>query len=215
MTRPVRTDYRTAVSRVAESRVLAFCGQGVVLGLGGGPSRAHPGVTNLNIGRYENVDLVGDAHRLPLADGSITAVHCEAVFEHLEDPQDAARELFRVMKPNALAYVCTPFLQPFHGYPSHFQNFTHLGQKRLFERAGFKVLECGVCVGPAWAMSTIVAAFIAQYAPRLIRWPARAMWYAVSHMFVRPLDRWLSPRADAYVGASTTYVLLEKPGRVS
>jgi ubiquinone/menaquinone biosynthesis C-methylase UbiE len=86
---------------------------------------------------------------LPLADNCIHAVHCEAVFERLEDPHDAAGELFRVMKPGGLAYICTPFLQPFHGYPSHFQNFTHLGQKRLFERAGFTVLEHGVCVGPA------------------------------------------------------------------
>lgn len=210
MTRPPRTDYRTQTSRDAEARVLAMCGQGVVLGLGGGPSRAHPGVTNLNIAPHENVEVVGDAHRLPLADNCIHAVHCEAVFEHLEDPHDAAGELFRVMKPGGVAYICTPFLQPFHGYPSHFQNFTHLGQKRLFERAGFTVLEHGVCVGPAWATSTIIAAFIAQYTPRVIRWPARALWYGFSHLFVRPLDRWLSSRPDAYVVASTTYVLVEK-----
>jgi hypothetical protein len=34
MIRPPRTDYRTQTSRDAEARVLAMCGQGVVLGLG-------------------------------------------------------------------------------------------------------------------------------------------------------------------------------------
>ena len=160
---------------------------------------------------WENVNVVGDAHRLPLPDGCLDGVHCEAVFEHLEDPNLAASELFRTMKPGAIAYVCTPFIQPFHGYPSHFQNFTHLGHKRLFERAGFRVDECGVCVGPAWAVATIISAFVFQYTPRLLHWPARAAWYVIGNLFVRPLDRWLTPRADAYVVASTTYVLLAKP----
>ncbi len=196
---------------MAEQRVVGLCDQGgVVLGLGGGPSQAHPRILNLNIAAHENVNVVGDAHRLPLPDGCLDGVHCEAVFEHLEDPNLAASELFRTMKPGAIAYVCTPFIQPFHGYPSHFQNFTHLGHKRLFERAGFQVEECGVCVGPAWAVATIVAAFVFQYTPRLLHWPARAAWYVIGNLFVRPLDRWLTPRPDAYVVASTTYVLISK-----
>jgi SAM-dependent methyltransferase len=203
-------DPRTEASRRACQKVLALCESGLVLGLGGGPLRVHPHIVNLNIERYENVDVVGDAHRLPLASGCVDAVHCDAVFEHLDDPNTAAAELFRVMKGGAIAFVCTPFLQSFHGYPSHFQNFTHLGHRKLFERAGFNIVECGVCVGPGWAVSGIVAAFIAQYTPRWLSWPTRAAWYVVSHSLVRPLDKWLSERPDAYVVASTTYVLISK-----
>jgi SAM-dependent methyltransferase len=104
------TDYRTASSIAAQQRVLDQCDSGkTVLGLGGGPFRIHPRIINLNIEPFENVDLVGDAHKLPLASASIDAVHCEAVFEHLRDPHDAAAELFRVMKPGAIGYVCTPW----------------------------------------------------------------------------------------------------------
>jgi hypothetical protein len=110
-----------------------------------------------------------------------------------------------------IGYICTPFMQPFHGYPSHFQNFTHLGHRRLFERAGFEVKECGVCVGPGFAVSGVVASFIAHYTPRLIRWPARAVWFVISRVLIRPLDRWLVERDDAFAVASTTYVLIEKP----
>lgn len=204
-------DYRTAGSRTAEARVLALCGDGPVIGLGGGPRRAHPHIINLNIAPFANVDITGDAHHLPLADASVNGVHCEAVFEHLEHPTVAAAEMFRVMKPGAVAYVCTPFLQPFHAYPSHFQNFTLEGHKRLFARAGFSIVDQGVAVGPAWATSTIVASFIAHYAPAFIRWPLRAGWAVVSRLFLRPLDRWLSNHKDAHIVASTTYVLLEKP----
>lgn len=204
-------DYRTLESRLAEQAVLESCDTGFVLGLGGGPFRVHPKIVNLNIAALENVDVVGNAHNLPIATASVDAVHCEAVFEHLEDPHDAAAQLFRVMRPGALGYVCTPFMQSFHGYPSHFQNFTHLGHKRLFERAGFEVLECGTCVGPATAVSGVIASFVAHYSPRLLRLPARALWAGVSRVFIRPLDRWLARRPDAYVVASTTYVLIRRP----
>ena len=143
--------------------------------MGGGPFRVHPKIINLNVEKFDNVDLLADAHNLPLDTPSIDAVHCEAVYEHLDHPDKAAAEMFRVMKPGGLAYVCTPFMQGFHGYPSHFQNFTHIGHKTLFERAGFKVLEHGPCVGPTWT------------------------------------HRWLNQRENAYVLASTTYVLLQKP----
>jgi SAM-dependent methyltransferase len=171
----------------------------------------HPRIVNLNIANVGNVDIVGDAHRLPIRSASLDGVHCEAVFEHLGDPVDAAAELYRTMKPGAVGYICTPFMQPFHGYPSHFQNFTHFGHMRLFERAGFEVLECGTCVGPGFAVSGIIASFISHYSPRLVRWPARAAWFVVSGIFIRPLDRWLAERSDAFVVASTTYVLISKP----
>ena len=207
-----RDNHRTRASRAAEQRVLALCDTpGMVLGLGGGPFRVHPRIVNLNTAPLENVDVVGDAHRLPFPDSVIDAVHCEAVFEHLEDPHIAAAQLFRVMKPGAVGYVCTPFMQAFHGYPSHFHNFTHRGHARLFERAGFVVKECGACVGPAHAVAGVVAAFLATYPPRILRWPARAAWFALSTALLRPLDRWLAERPDAPLVASTTYVLIEKP----
>ena len=204
-------DYRTKASILTERRVLAFCDRKRVLGLGGGPLRVHPEIVNLNIEPFENVDLVGDAHQLSLPSGSFDAVHCEAVFEHLDHPETAAAEMFRVMKPGAIAYVCTPFMQGFHGYPSHFQNFTHIGHRKLFERAGFVVMEDGVCVGPAWTLASVVAVFISEYSPKPLRWPLRAAWSVLANVFVRPLDHWLNKRENAYVLASTTYVLLSKP----
>lgn len=206
-------DHRTKASQIAGNRVIELCEiEGAkVLSLGGGPFRIHPKIITLNIEAFEGVDLVGDAHRLPLVSASIDAVHCEAVFEHLRDPDTAAQEMLRVMKPGALAFICTPFMQPFHGYPSHFQNYTVFGHRRLFERAGFDVLESGSCVGPSWAVAHIVTFYIAQYAPRWVRWFARPAWSVLGRLFLRPLDHWLSERDDAYVLASTTYVLVSKP----
>jgi SAM-dependent methyltransferase len=204
-------DYRTEASIAAELCVVKLCDQNRVLGLGGGPFCVHPKIINLNIEPFGNVHVLGDAHNLPFPTESFDAVHCEAVFEHLESPDRAAAEMFRVMKPGAIAYVCTPFMQGFHGYPSHFQNFTHVGHRKLFEKNGFNVIEGGVCVGPAWALASVVAVFISEYSPKLLRWPMRAAWHFLARAIVRPMDRWLNRRDNAFVLASTTYVLLSKP----
>jgi hypothetical protein len=119
-------------------------------------------------------------------------------------------KLFRVMKPGAVGFIGTPFMQPFHGYPCHYQNFTHAGHQRLFERAGFRVLEWGVSSGPAWTMAGIVLAFISTYFPAPLRWPALALWLPIGLFLICPLDRWLVNSDKAYVLASDTYVLIAK-----
>lgn len=144
----IRKDYRTQASVRAVKEVLR-CGEGdsVCLSIGGGPARVSPDVTNLNIDNFKNVDVIGDAHLLPYADSSVDSIYCEAVLEHLTDPWLAVAEMFRVLKPEGKVVAITPFLQRFHGYPSHFQNFTLFGHSLLFSRAGFRVLESGTCVG--------------------------------------------------------------------
>ena len=97
--------YRNERSKLAEARVGCVCDDPtkIVIGLGGGMlGRSHPALINLNIKQFDDVDLVADAHRIPLRDQSVDGVHCGAVFEHFQDPQEAAAELFRVMKPGAL-----------------------------------------------------------------------------------------------------------------
>jgi SAM-dependent methyltransferase len=206
-------DYRNPAATKAFGRIFdGLPPDAVCLSPGGGPSRENPMLTTVNIGPFPNVDVVADAHALPYANGSVDAIYSEAVFEHLYDPVTAAQEAFRVLKPGRLAFVCTPFLQPYHGYPHHYQNYTITGQARLFEKAGFEVLETGTSVGPVYAITTQVALFLRTYPPRWIGLPMRAAWEVFSAI-VRPLDKWIAPRSDAHLLASTTYVLLRKPAQ--
>jgi ubiquinone/menaquinone biosynthesis C-methylase UbiE len=54
-------------------------------------------------GRVELVE--GDVHRLPFADGTFDAAHCERVLMHVEDPALAIREMLRVVRPGGRALV--------------------------------------------------------------------------------------------------------------
>jgi SAM-dependent methyltransferase len=185
----------------------------VVLSVGGGPIRVNPHVLNLNIAPFSGVDVVGDAHFLPFRDDCVDGIHCEAVLEHLARPQQAVREMFRVLKPGALAYAATPFLQPFHGYPSHFQNFTLVGHRLLFEETGFVVDAAGACVGPMFALCDLWCFQLRRIFPggNLGRVLARLGWLLL--LPLRSLDRFILRSERAAELCSSTFVLARKPDR--
>ena len=206
---PQVRDYRTQASIEACRQVTEDQPEGAVcLSIGGGPGRTE-GFTNVNIGSFPNVDVVADAHALPYADGSVHAVYCEAVIEHLYDPQQAVKEMLRVLKPGGMVFAATPFMQPYHGYPHHYQNFTLQGQENLFQRAGFHLLDSGPCVGPVHAIVMSVAVFLAQYGTSGLGRFASRLWN-FSSQYLYPFDKRLNSRPNAHVLASTTYVLAQK-----
>ena len=209
-----REDYRSVASVRAQERLYAGLLADAVCLSGGGPTRAHPRLINLNIGPFPNVDIVADAHRLPYANASVDAIHCEAVFEHLHSPVVAAGEVYRVMKQGARAFVCTPFLQGYHGYPHHYQNFTLSGHVNLFERAGLAVTESGTCVGPVYTLRNLTAVFLGHYLPSPLNKLAGTAWSAIS-LVLGPLDRVIAKNRNSHVLASTTYLLAQKLGKLA
>jgi SAM-dependent methyltransferase len=208
--RILNSDYRTSSSKQAFSDLfINLPSDALCISIGGGPTRAHSSLTNINLSPFENVDVVADAHQLPYADESVDVVYSEAVFEHLHSPNKAAEEIYRVLKPGKKTFVCTPFLFPYHGYPHHYQNYTLSGHKHLFESAGLKVIECGPCVGPVFTITNLVNVFIREYSPRVLKLPLRVFWSAIS-VAVRPLDKLIGKRPNAHILASTTYVVAQK-----
>jgi SAM-dependent methyltransferase len=205
-------DLRSPASHTALRLLLERRSQGVVLSVGGGPTRASTALTNLNIVLVENVDIVGTAYQLPFKNMSVAGIHCEAVLEHLEYPDSAVAEMFRVLAPRGLVFAATPFIQVYHAYPDHFQNFSLRGHVRLFERAGFSVLDSGTCVGPTFAAVDLAANYAREFLPttvlsrgveRLIRLLGRPL---------RLLDIAVNDKPRSSVLSSTTFVLAEKAG---
>jgi SAM-dependent methyltransferase len=199
-------DMRIATSDDAFRSLFAgLSEEALCISVGGGPVRVHPALVNVNVGLFPNVDVVADAYELPYADEVVDAVHCEAVLEHLELPETAVREMYRVLRPGGRLFAATPFLQAFHGYPDHYQNFTLTGHVRLFERAGFTVLSAGTCVGPTFAMRDLVTNYFRKSFPGSAGKLAAALWSVVTLPFLY-LDRFVNTRPRSADVASTTYL---------
>jgi predicted SAM-dependent methyltransferase len=65
----------------------------------------HPWMINLDISRYENVDLIGDATHLLFCDECVDLVLFKNVLEHIKGPQMALNQIERVLKKGAYLYL--------------------------------------------------------------------------------------------------------------
>lgn len=88
-----------------------------------------------------NIDLVGTAYEIPQKDESFDCVLSTAVLEHLEDPQRALYESYRVLKPGGYAIYTAPFFWHLHEEPRDFYRYTKFGLEYLFKTAGFYIVE--------------------------------------------------------------------------
>jgi SAM-dependent methyltransferase len=91
-----------------------------------------------------DVDVIADIHSLPVdwAD-RYDACIASAVFEHLERPWIAAKEVARILAPGGVCYIATHQTFPLHGYPKDFFRFSSDALKLIFEDAGLEVLGLG------------------------------------------------------------------------
>lgn len=180
----------------------------------GGGGRSTPGFFNLDIGLFPGVDLVANAERLPVRDATLDAVECDAVLEHVEDPEALAAEIFRVLKPGGLLHVVVPFCHPYHAYPADYRRWTQPGLVCWFEGFGFEVLESGARTGPTATLLT----FVLEYCKLLFggRSLGKAAYAAAGWVLfpLRYLDFWLNRRPHAHLLANHVFLLARKPQHV-
>jgi SAM-dependent methyltransferase len=71
----------------------------------------------MDICPHPKLHVIGDIQCLPFKSESADAVICNAVLEHVFEPQTAVREIHRVLNREGKAFVYIPFLYPYHGTP--------------------------------------------------------------------------------------------------
>ncbi|MCR8635990.1 class I SAM-dependent methyltransferase [Paenibacillus radicis (ex Xue et al. 2023)] len=131
----------------------------VALNLGSGSSNVSNNISNVDIFKYESVDLTCDISMLPLRDNSVDIILNVAVLEHVPNPEAVVNEINRVLKPNGLVYSFFPFMQGFHASPYDFSRRTFEGMKVLYK--DFECIELRSSGGPTsgflWAFQEWIA----------------------------------------------------------
>lgn len=180
-----------AVQRTLAALISALPPEGAGLNIGAGRTRLGENIRNLEIEPGPGIDLVGSVEALPLDDATIDLVITQEVLEHVRNPFGAMSEIARVLKVGGKAYVQLPFMIGYHGCPDDFWRFTHSGMDELAARAGLRVLERGVTVGPATGFYRIAVEFAAifgsVFSRRLYR-PAKG----AAAILLYPL-KWIDP----------------------
>jgi SAM-dependent methyltransferase len=174
----------------------------------GGAGNQVDGYVNIDLFQLPGVTVVADAEQLPFRSESFQRVECDAVLEHVRNPERVMHEIERVLLPGGFAHVVTPFCHPFHEYPRDFRRFSLDGLESM--RGSLQVVARGWRTGPTATMLV----FFLEYVKLLI--PSR-LWRAAVHgvlgwtMFpLRYIDLWLLRTERAGVLGNHCYLWLQK-----
>lgn len=89
----------------------------------------------------KEVNIKADIMNTKLPDEIYDVIVASAILEHVPYPQDAADEMFRMLKPGGLVFIAVPFNQPYHPSPMDFFRFSPEGILVIMER--FEEIKSG------------------------------------------------------------------------
>lgn len=108
----------------------------------GKKGRFRPPLEKCESWRYVNIDAAtkpdfqASADALPLRDAEVDLVLLAETLEHLEFPEKALAEAWRVLKPGGRLVLTVPFLFPVHADPHDFQRWTPEKFRRVLASLG-------------------------------------------------------------------------------
>lgn len=152
-------------------------------------------------------NVIVDGHELPFCDEAFDAVICQAVLEHVLDPQRCVGEIHRVLKPGGLVYAETPFMQQVHMGAHDFTRYTLLGHRRLFRF--FDQESSGMTCGPGMALAWSVQYFLRCFSSSLV-WKALVRLTSFALCWLKFVDYWLMRKPASADAASGFFFLGRK-----
>lgn len=103
------------------------------LGCGGSRySRYFPRRVGLDLTFGRGVQVIADAHHLPLRSACFPCVLSTEMLEHAREPHRVVEEIRRVLEPGGTVVLTTRFLFPVHEAPFDYFRFTRFGLAHLF-----------------------------------------------------------------------------------
>jgi len=137
--------------------------EAVIVDIGAGGRRIADNVLCIDYIPVPGTDIVADIHQLSLRKNSIDCIICTGVLEHIEDPDIALKEFYRILKPGGIVHLEVPFIQPFHKDPQDYWRWTLDGLKLFAKRHNFNEIRSGAIIGPASAMNALVIAYFQSW----------------------------------------------------
>ncbi len=161
-----------------------------------------------------NVDLFGSAYDIPADDNSFDCVLSTAVLEHLEEPQKALNEAFRIPTPGGHAIYTIPLFWHLHEEPRDFFRYTKWGLRYLFENAGFEIIELKALSGFWITFGSGLAYYLHSFSWKPLKYLIRLFTIIGNFIFFAfdKIDKKLHPITERWTW--TYFVVAKKPAKI-
>ncbi len=90
---------------------------------------------------HKDLDYIGTVSDTKLEEGRFNVIFCNQVLEHVPNPEQSFCEIYRILKPNGIVIISTPFFIELHNEPYDYFRYTKYALKMLANKGQFKVLE--------------------------------------------------------------------------
>jgi SAM-dependent methyltransferase len=133
-----------------------------------------------------------DLTSIPKPDLTYDSILCNAVLEHVPDPEGVMAEFHRLLVPDGYVVIAVPFIQPFHPTPYDFRRYTRSGIEQLAERSGFRVLHIWPVHSLAQTLGWIIWAYLEERQSRVGKLLSWLPIYIATRLFQR------APKGQTY-----------------
>lgn len=147
--------------------------------------------------RYVQADLWGDALALPMRSEAFDTVLSNQVLEHVPDPQQAIKEMARVLRKDGHLILTAPHIWELHEIPHDYFRFTPYGLRYLAENAGLEVVKIHALAGFWVTAGARFCYYLARFDRHVLR-PFVRFGFLVIQFGALFLDRLHCVEADAW-----------------
>ena len=186
--------------------------KGIILDIGAGGRTISQNIWGVDFIAFPNTMIIADIHHLPFATGSVAAVICTGVLEHVENPFLAMGEMHRILITWRLIHIEVPFMQPYHADPIDYWRWTLPGIRKFCKASGFEEIRSGSHLRTQAAMNTILISYIKSWVN--VRFFQRIIEFFMSFLLCH-LNSWISSQTRKRLVCHLVFFLLARNNNLS
>lgn len=137
-----------------------------------------------------SIDFYSTAYSIAVKDASFDTVFCSGVLEHLEEPEMALKEAFRVLRPGGIAIYSIPLFWHLHEEPRDFYRYTKYGIRHLFEKVGFETEQISPLSGFWITFGSEFSYYLSKFGRGVLK-PVVSMLIALNNLIFFGLEKFL------------------------
>jgi SAM-dependent methyltransferase len=154
------------------------------------------------------INVRGDVHRLPFKSESFQIILCLQLFEHLAKPNDAIKEVSRVLQKGGTLILSVPHLSRLHEIPYDFLRYTQYGLEQLLGEGQFEIVDLKVTGGLLLFLGHQYSlAFLLTFWK--LKWFRKLTIWINENLVVRPII-WIDSKLSKNTRFPQGYVLMAK-----